>query len=235
MGPWIIDAVDVLLTHLQVVANAREHLTGMAASEIEMIKTKFIDLVELAQQKLISCFTLIVKDLESSARDLLERCSGSELLDVVSQELDNGEVTDEKMSSMFKQIVSLKVSQEYYVAYNKRRAVQGVSEKFFTEVKTCAGNAPADLCPLISSNVDQCFAQVKSVDMKQQCLAMANLTAITALARPLKPGETRNVLTNKVLKGMSSMSLVPSKGLWPALEKSATPQIFAQFKQCIQK
>lgn len=217
-----------------MASNAREHITSVEGSTVGIIKENIVKVIEHAEGKLISCFTLIRGDMEALATDLAERLQNTELSNVVDSKLEEEEVTEELAQSLFDNVVSGKAGQEYYIAFNKWRALRNLADKILSEAQTTLGNGPSDFCPRSTAAVKDCLSSIRSIDMSQASVAIANLTAVTSIKRPLQPGETRNVLTNKCLKGFASMNLKPSKGLWHALEKSATQAIFTQFKQSIQ-
>ena len=96
---------------LQVVINVREQLNGLASPDVEAMKIKFNDSLELCVQSLVKCFNLIADDMVASAKDLLDKVMVG-LLDVVDQKLE-GVVTDQQMKDLYSKVVLSKPSQEY--------------------------------------------------------------------------------------------------------------------------
>ena len=104
------------------------------------------------------------------------------------------------------------------------------SQKFLAEAEILFGKPSAkSLCPNVPEAIIDCKKQLGQTESQDARRAIANLTALTSLFRTLQPGETRNVLSNKVLKGFICESLKPSVGLLEALAKHATPQLYQEF------
>ena len=121
---------------------------------------------------------------------------------------------------------------KFYLTFNKTRALKNLSEKFFKEVAGLFDKASTKaLFPCISSALTQCKESMSGLDVELggARVAIANLTAVTSLFRPLSTGETRNLLANKALKGFMAMGLKPSKGFLCVLAKHATPDVNLAF------
>lgn len=149
---------------------------------------------------------------------------------VVAPELNAADATVECLKQKYDAVGSAQESQKFYYMFNKTRALRKAVEKFLAEAEILFGKPSAkSLCPNVPEAIIDCKKQLGQTESQDARRAIANLTALTSLFRTLQPGETRNVLSNKVLKGFICESLKPSVGLLEALAKHATPQLYQEF------
>lgn len=203
----------------------------MQAPKIEIVRGHFTLAVALSQKHLVTAMEGIVEELVVLKDSLVKMLESSEALKpMISSDLDQEKVNLSTLKNLYTKHGTSQDGQKFYVTFNKSRALKTLAEKFFKDAEDLFGTPSAKaLCPSVFSNLTNCKSNLGAMDMQSAKMAIANLTSLTSLFRPLNTGETRNVLTNKCLKGFVSMTLKPSKAFLQVLSQHATPDIYALF------
>lgn len=203
---------------------------------MDLVRKRFEQTVSLAQFHITSSLQSIVDEIVTMISSMDDVLKKGDLNRIIKSDLDSESDTmkSEFLRDLFKSHGSSPESQQFYVMFNKIRALKNLGEKILTDADAVFGQSSSKaMCPKVCESVTSCKQQLGAIEMQDAQRAIANLTSLTSLFRNLQPGETRNVLANKALKGFMSMNLKPSKSFLQALSKHATPELYQQFvKAC---
>ena len=197
----------------------------------DLVRKRFKETVSLAENHITSSLQSVVDEIvtmNSSMDDVLKK---GELNRMIQSDLDSPDkLKSETLKDLHKSHGSSPESQQFYVMFNKIRALKNLGEKLFADADAVFGQSSSKaMCPKVFESVTSCKQHLGAIEMQNAQRAIANLTSLTSLYRILQPGETRNVLANKALKGFMNMNLKPSKAFLQALSKHATPEIYREF------
>ena len=198
----------------------------------DLVRKRFEQTVSLAQNLIVSSLQSIVDEIVTMNSSMDDSLKKGELIRMIKSDLDSESDTgrSESLKDLYKSHGSSTESSHFYVMFNKIRALKNLGEKILTDADAVFGQSSSKaMCPKVFESVASCMQQLGAIEMKDAQRAIANLTSLTSLYRTLQPGETRNLLANKALKGFISMKLQPSKAFLQALSKHATPELYQQF------
>lgn len=219
---------------IQVCEDCRILLWAVEAPQINIIQSKFTASVKMAESHTVLSMEAIVEELSGLNSSMADMITSSDSIQHVSSgDLDKDSVDKKKMSTLYSTYATSQDATKFYVTFNKTKALKNLAEKFFKEAEDLFSKVHSKtLCPDAFSSVSKCKESLAQLECSMQPArrAIANLTCLTSLYRPLQTGETRNLLANKCLKGCMQMRLKPQQAFFSALAQHATPDLFQSFK-----
>lgn len=207
----------------------------MEAPQIKIIQSKFTASVKMAESHTVLSMESIVEELSGLNSNMADMLSSADTIQrVTSSDLDQDTMDRKTLSNIYSTCATSQDATKFYVTFNKTKALKNLAEKFFKEAEDLFGKVHSKaLCPDVFSSVKTCKESLAQLECSMQPAqrAIANLTCLTSLYRPLQTGETRNLLANKCLKGCMQMRFKPAQVFFGALAQHATPDLFQSFQK----
>ena len=200
-------------------------LWALDASKIKIAQAKFTESVSLAESQAVACMEAMLEELVYLNRNMSDMLASEILKHVVSSDLEEEIMDQNHAKNLYTENAASPDATKFYVTFNKTRALNNLAEKFVKGAEDLCDQASSKaMCPAAFKAVTVCKEGLgKLEDMQSPREAIANLTCLTSLFRPLQTGETRHLLTNKALKGFIAMKFKPSKS------QHATPDTVTTF------
>ena len=217
---------------LQVCEDCRIVLWALDASKIKIVQAKFTESVSLAESQTVACIEAMHEELVFLNRNMSDMLASDILKHVVSSDLEEEIMDQDHAKKLYEENTTSPDATKFYVTFNKTRALKNLAEKFVKDAEDLFDQASSKAtCPTAFKAVTVCKEGLGKLedDMASPRKAIANLTCLTSLFRPLQTGETRNLLANKALKGFIAMKFKPSKGFLRVLSQHATPDMMTTF------